>query len=53
MYPPLDDHVTRLPDGGITAQTRGHDIGIGRDGSITITNRMTGQIEFQQPGGGN
>jgi hypothetical protein len=51
MYPPLDDHVTRLPDGSIAAQTRRQQIGISRDGSIRITNRNTGQIEFQQTGG--
>jgi hypothetical protein len=53
MYPPLDDNVKRLADGGITAGTLRQNIGIGPDGSITITNRATGQVEFWQPGGGN
>src|SRR5262249_48111506 len=52
MYPPLDDYVTRLPDGSITARTLRHDIVPGRDGSITITTRASGQTEFHQPGGG-
>jgi len=53
MYPPLADRITRHADGSITAQTRGHDISIGRDGSITMTNRQTGQVDFHQPGAGN
>jgi hypothetical protein len=52
MYPPLDDFVIRNPDGSISATTRGHQIEIGKDGSIVIKNRKTGDIEFQQPGGG-
>jgi len=52
MYPPLDDYVTRQTDGTIRAQTRRHDIQIGRDGTITITNRTSGQIEFEGPGAG-
>lgn len=52
MYPPFEDRITVHPYGRITAQTRGHDISIGKDGSITITNRQTGRVEFQQPGGG-
>ena len=51
MHPPLDDFVTRNPNGSITARTRGHHIEIGSDGSITIKNLKTGDIEFQQPGG--
>ncbi|HBI43099.1 MAG TPA: hypothetical protein DDY78_09625 [Planctomycetales bacterium] len=53
MYPPLDDNVKRLPDGGITALTLRQKIRIGPDGSITITNWATGQVEFWQAGGGN
>lgn len=52
MYPPLDGHVIRHPDGRLTAQARGHDIACGRDGSITFKNRISGRIEFRQPGGG-
>ncbi len=51
MYPPLDDYIRRLADGGIKARTQGHDIRIGPDGRITIKKRTTGQVEFQQPGG--
>jgi hypothetical protein len=52
MYPPQEDNITRNPDGSISANTRGHTIEIGKDGSITIRDKQTGQIEFQQPGGG-
>ena len=50
MYPPLDDMVTRHPDGRITARTRGHNIEIEPDGAIKITNRRSGAVEFEQPG---
>jgi hypothetical protein len=53
MYPPLDDNVKRLPDGGIIAITLRQNIRIGPDGSITITNWVTGKVEFWQAGGGN
>jgi hypothetical protein len=52
MYPPLEDSIIRNPNGSITANTRGHTIEIGRDGSITMTNRQTGQVDFHQPGAG-
>jgi hypothetical protein len=52
MYPPLPDNISRNPDGSISARTKGHNIEIGKDGSITIRDKRTGQIEFQQPGGG-
>ncbi len=52
MYPPLEDSITRNPDGSITANTRGHTIEIGSDGSIIMRNKQTGQIDFQQPGAG-
>ncbi len=53
MYPPQADRIIRNRDGTITTRTRGHDIFIGSNGSITIRNRQTGQIEFQQPSGGD
>ena len=51
MYPPLNDLVTRLSDGGLTARTTRHDISIGPDGSIIIRHRTSGAVEFQQAGG--
>ncbi len=51
MYPPQNDFTTRKPDGSISARTRGHRIEIGRDGSITITNIKSGNIDLQKPGG--
>jgi hypothetical protein len=53
MYPPQADMSVRHADGSITARTRGHDVLIGRDGSITVTNRRTGQVEFHQNGAGD
>ncbi len=52
MYPPLDDFTTRNPDGSLSARTRGHNIEMGKDGSIRITNRKTGGVDFEKPGGG-
>lgn len=52
MYPPQADNIRRLPDGSITARTAGHRIEIGADGSITIRNVRTGDIDFHQPGAG-
>jgi hypothetical protein len=52
MYPPQDDSVARNPDGSLVAQTKGHTIDIGKDGTITIRKRSTGQVEFHQAGGG-
>jgi RHS repeat-associated protein len=49
MYPPLDDFTTRHADGSITARTRGHNIHIDPNGRITITNRRTDSIEYQDP----
>jgi hypothetical protein len=49
MYPPLSDNITRQADGSIIARTRGHRINIGSDGSITITNFKTGEVEFKKP----
>jgi hypothetical protein len=52
MYPPKENSITRYPNGNIRARTRLHEISISRDGSITILDLRTGQIDFQQPGGG-
>ena len=52
MYPPQADNVKRLPDGSITARTAGHRIEIGTDGSITIRNIRSGEVDFHQPGTG-
>lgn len=49
MYPPLADNIVRNADGSITARTRGHTIQCGADGSITITNRKTGNVDFHKP----
>ena len=53
MYPPQADMIVHHTDGSIVARTRGHDVLIGRDGSITVTNRRTGQLEFHQDGAGD
>lgn len=53
MYPPQADQIVRNQDGGVIARTRGHDLAIGGDGSITIRNTKSGKIEFQQRGTGH
>ena len=53
MYPPMDDFIQRNPDGSMSARTRGHNIEIGADGEITITNRRNSNIDFNKPGAGN
>ena len=52
MYPPLPDRTDRHPDGSITAETRGHLIEIAANGSITMSRRHDGIVEFQKLGGG-
>jgi hypothetical protein len=52
MYPPQADNIVRNTDGSISARTAGHRIEIGADGSITIRNIKTGEIDFHQPGAG-
>ena len=49
MYPPLADNIVRNADGSLSARTRGHNIRCGADGSITITNRKTGNVDFHKP----
>lgn len=52
MYPPQADNVRHLPNGNITARTAGHRIEIAMDGSITIWNVRTDEIDFHQAGAG-
>jgi len=47
MCPPLDDFVTKNPDGSISAITKNHRIDIRADGSTRIINKRTGTVEFQ------
>jgi hypothetical protein len=51
MYPPREDHTNRLPDGGISAQTKGHNIEIAADGATRITSRRTGDVVYERPAG--
>ena len=46
MYPPLDDHLHRHDDGGLTAFTRGHRIEIDAAGRVEIFDRRTATREF-------
>lgn len=50
MYPPQADSIKQVPGGGLKAQTRGHVIEAGGNGSIKITNKQ-GSTEFTKPGG--
>lgn len=52
MYPPREDFMTRLPNGDIEALTKGQRILFGRDGSIQIFSRKTGDRIFNKDGGG-
>lgn len=48
MYSPLPDRTTVFADGSIQAETRGHTIYVTASGSITITSRRTGEVEFRK-----
>jgi hypothetical protein len=48
MYCPLDDHVLRRTDGSILALTRAHRIEIHENGELQITNKVTGDVEFEK-----
>jgi len=46
MYCPLADRTTYFEDGGIEAFSTGHAIRAYADGSIVISDRHTGEVEF-------
>ena len=48
MYCPMDDFIDRREDGSVLAMTRGHRIDIGKNGSMRIVNKLTGQPEFEK-----
>jgi hypothetical protein len=50
MYPPKEDYTKQNPDGSITAKSKAHTVNIGKNGSITIVNRRTKQVEFRKLG---
>ena len=50
MYPPLSDHIDRIPDGTIRAATRRHIIEIAADGSVTIRHAGSGIVEYERTG---
>jgi hypothetical protein len=52
MYPPMDDMIEPTSGGGYTANTRGHRVEIGSDGSIEIIDKRTGEIVFSKEGAG-
>jgi RHS repeat-associated protein len=52
MYPAQPDRIVKGADGSLTATSRGHVTTYGPDGSITVTDRATGEIVFQKLGGG-
>ena len=49
MYPPREDNIRRLTDGGMRIRTAGNRIRLGGDGSIRIEN-LDGDILFSRPG---
>ncbi len=50
MYPPQADSIKQVPGGGLQAQTKGHVIEAGPNGSIKITDKQ-GALQFTKPGG--
>lgn len=46
MYCPLPDRTEYRSDGSIEAVTAGHTIRVSANGTIEITNRRTGEVEF-------
>lgn len=52
MYPVQADRMVTDADGTITATSRAHVTTYGPNGSITVTDRATGAVVFQKPGGG-
>ncbi len=52
MYPVQGDRIVTGADGTITATSRGHVTTYSPNGSITVTDRSTGAVVFQKPGGG-
>lgn len=51
MYPPRADYMKPQSDGGQIAQTKGHEVRLGVDGSISIQERTSGQEQFTKQGG--
>ncbi len=49
MYPPRDDYITRQPDGGLVAITKGNRIEIGPTGETTILSRRSGDVVYHRP----
>jgi len=48
MYPALEDNIRRSADGTITATSRGHVFTYGPNGSITVTEKGTGNVVFRK-----
>src|SRR5262249_356722 len=48
MYPPLADHILRLPNGGIEGRTKGNTDEDRPDGRIVIGNKRTGAEVFHK-----
>jgi RHS repeat-associated protein len=52
MYPTQPDRMVTGPDGSITATSRSHVTTYGQNGSITVTDKKTGNAVYHKPGGG-
>lgn len=48
MYFPLTDRTAHLADGAIEAVATGHIIRVSADGGIVISNRQSGEVEFER-----
>jgi len=51
LFPPRDDFITRLPNGGISARTKGNILEFGSNGSIKISD-LKGNVILDKLGGG-
>lgn len=49
MYPAQVDRIVKRADGAIKAVSRGHVAQYGANGSMRVTERVTGKVVFQKP----
>ncbi len=47
MYAPKADNISQYPDGSWFLKSRGHRMFFNKDGGVTIINRTTGKVDFQ------
>jgi hypothetical protein len=50
MYPPREDFIKKSAGGGLMARTKGNNINLGADGSISILD-LSGKTIYYRAGG--